>query len=115
MTMRNLVKYLADLLLLSTLPAILVSGLLLRFVIPVGRVARFNKYLMGLHRHSWIDLHFFLALLFMGLAIIHVGLSWKLIVQSTKQHFCRTGKWIFWIFAVNVLLLFGVCWLVVAP
>jgi uncharacterized protein DUF4405 len=62
-------------------------GLLLGFVIPVGRAAQREKYFLGLHRHGWVDMHLYLALLFIVLVVIHLGLQWKWIVQSTRQNF----------------------------
>ncbi|OEU50775.1 MAG: hypothetical protein BA871_17050 [Desulfuromonadales bacterium C00003096] len=113
--MRNIVKYFVDLLLLIDLLMIAASGLLLGFVIPVGRVAQRGKYFLGLHRHGWVDMHLYLALLFIVLVVIHLGLQWKWIVQSTRQHFRSSGKWGLWIFAASVLLLFVMGWLVVSP
>lgn len=114
-SIRSFVKYLVDIHLFITLFAMLLSGLFLDFVIPVGRVSSGDKYFLGLHRHSWIDMHLFLALIFMTLVIIHVGINWKLVVQLTKQHFHKAGIRMFGAIAISVLLLMLGCWLVVAP
>jgi hypothetical protein len=84
--------YFVNALLFVDICSIFAIGLLLAFVIPSGGGRYAEKYFIGLHRHTWADLHFYLALLLIGLLILHVWLNWKWVVQSTKRYFSNRWK-----------------------
>jgi hypothetical protein len=42
------------------------------------------KQLLGLGRHDWGDIHFALALVFLGLILVHLVLHWTWIKTCTK-------------------------------
>ena len=102
---RNDWKYLATALLFVDFCSIFVIGLLLAFVIPSGKGRYAEKYFMGLHRHDWGDLHLYLALLLVGLLILHVWLNWTWVAHSTKRYFSSRRK--------KALLGLSCAWLVV--
>ncbi len=114
-TMKSFVKYFVDMILFIDLIAIAVSGLLLGFVIPTGRVPHGEKFLLGLHRHAWTDMHLYLALLFVVLIFFHMWLNWTWIVQSTRQHFRKSRKKVLWAICTAVLLVFIVGWIALTP
>ena len=87
-------KYLIDTLLFVCFLGIVLIGLLLGLVIPKGpAVAESSKYFLGLHRHQWGNIHFYLALTFISLVIIHLILSWSWIKGKASQLFKRTWPW----------------------
>ncbi len=77
-------KYFLDALLFVDLCSVAAIGFLMAFVIPSGKAPDANKFFMGLHRHDWGDIHFYLALLLLGLLVLHVWLSWTWVTNSTK-------------------------------
>jgi len=89
---RNDWKYLVNALLFVDICSVFVIGLLLALVIPSGRGRSAEKYFMGLHRHDWADLHFYLALILAGFLILHVWLNWTWVAQSTKIYFSNRWK-----------------------
>jgi hypothetical protein len=50
------------------------TGLLIYFILPAG-----HGYLTvwGMNRHDWGDIHFWVALIFLGLVFTHIGLHWN--------------------------------------
>ena len=101
--------YFVNALLFVDICSIFVIGLLLALVIPSGRGGQAEKYFMGLHRHAWADLHYYLALFLVGLLILHVWLNWKWVIQSTKRYF--PSRWKKALFALSsawlIVLLLG--------
>lgn len=111
--MKHSIKYFLDLTLLLDLVALAVTGFLLGFVIPVGRVPYSEKYFLGLHRHLWANIHLSLALLFLLLILLHLGLNWNWLVSSSGQYFQRGCHKGLWALLTAVLLIFAVGWLAV--
>ena len=80
-----------NLLLLAT------TGVIMRWVLPPGSGGGYGrgfrggrgggevKELLGLGRHDWGDIHFFLALLLVLLMLIHLVLHWTWIKTCTKS------------------------------
>lgn len=96
--------------LLIALLAVTVTGLLLGCIIPRGRVPYPAKFFLGVHRHVWIDVHLYLALLFLLMILLHIWLNWRWVVPSTRHYFhhrCNNG---WWALLAAVLLVAGVCW-----
>ncbi|MFW6326019.1 MAG: DUF4405 domain-containing protein [Desulfovermiculus sp.] len=102
---KNTLKYITNALLFVDICAISVIGLLLKFVIPTGRAQSGQKYLLGLHRHEWGDLHLYLSLLLLLLLIVHVWFNWKWIVNSTRRYF---GIWARYFYAAMLCAWIGV-------
>jgi len=102
---RNDWKYLVNALLFVDMCSLFVIGLLLAFVVPSGKGRYADKHFMGLHRHGWADLHFYLALFLVALLILHLWLNWTWVAQSTKRYFSNRWK--------KALLSLSFAWLVV--
>jgi len=92
---KNTLKYITDALLFVDICAISVIGLLLKFVIPTGRAQFGQKYLLGLHRHEWGDLHLYLSLLLLVLLIVHLWFNWTWIVNSTRRYFGNRARYFY--------------------
>ena len=85
-------KYLVDTLLFICIVGIAFIGFLMGLVIPKGPSASESaKYFLGLHRHQWGNIHFYLSIVFVVLVIIHVILSWSWIRGKARQLFKRQG------------------------
>jgi hypothetical protein len=89
-------KVLIDALLFVDLCSIAVIGLLLAFVIPTGKTPEASKFLLGLHRHQWGDIHLYLSLMLLGLLILHVWLNWTWVVQSAKSYVGESWRKYLW-------------------
>ncbi len=85
-------QYLVDSLLFICIAGIAVIGFLMGLVIPKGPVApEETKYFLGLHRHQWGNIHFYLSIAFVTLVIIHLIFNWKWIKSKALQLF--KSKW----------------------
>jgi hypothetical protein len=85
-------QYLIDTLLFLCIVGIVIIGFLMGLVIPKGPTATESaKYFLGLHRHQWGNVHFYLSIAFTSLVIIHLILSWKWIKAKARQIF--KGRW----------------------
>jgi hypothetical protein len=79
-------KYFVDVLLFLSILGIMAIGFLLGFVIPRGPSAAEDvKYFLGLHRHQWGNIHFYLALVFSVVLVIHLFLEWSWIKGKSRQ------------------------------
>jgi predicted membrane channel-forming protein YqfA (hemolysin III family) len=87
---RPTLNYLVGWLMFLLLLGIAFVGLLLRFAIPSGgRGPQPDKWLWGLHRQDWATVHFYLALAFLVVLVIHLVLHWSWIVTCTRTLFRR--------------------------
>jgi predicted nucleic acid-binding protein len=85
-------QYLVDTLLFLCIVGIVVIGFLMGLVIPKGpSAAESAKYFLGLHRHQWGNIHFYLSIAFTSLVIIHLIFSWRWIKAKARQIF--KGRW----------------------
>ena len=98
---KGIIKYFVDVSMYIVLSSIAILGLLMEFVISSGQSA--NKYFLGIHRHDWGELHFFLGLLFLVLLSVHIYFNWPFILQSTRNQFGEKSK--------NVLVGIGTAWI----
>lgn len=64
----------------------MVSGFILWFVLPsgAGRGSQGLAYL-GLTRHTWIDIHDWVAIALVVVVVIHIAIHWKWMVRMTRQ------------------------------
>jgi len=83
-------RYLVDACLYVALGATTLVGVLLAFALPRGPEA--PKYLLGLHRHAWMRIHYWLALFFVVLLVLHLLLNWRWIAASSKRFFGHRWK-----------------------
>ena len=77
---KNKVHLLVDLLAYFAMAGLASTGLILWKVLPPGTGGRHGETaltLLGMTRHEWGDIHFYLALSLLGLTVLHVALHWK--------------------------------------
>ena len=103
-------QYLVDTLLFLCIVGIIFIGFLMGLVLPKGPTAlESEKYFLGLHRHDWGNIHFYLSIAFTVLVVIHLILSWKWIKAKSRQLFKKGWSTMLALIAaasVLVLLLF---------
>lgn len=81
-------QYLVDTLLFLNIVGLVFIGFLMGLVLPKGPSAPESaKYFLGLHRHQWGNIHFYLSIAFTVLVIIHLLFSWKWIKSKARQIF----------------------------
>ena len=81
-------QYLVDTLLFLSIVGITLIGFLMGLVIPKGPAApESTKYFLGLHRHQWSNIHFYLSVAFVVFVTIHILFSWKWIKSKSRQIF----------------------------
>lgn len=97
-------QYLIDSLLFINIMGIVTIGFLLGLVIPEGpAISESSKYFLGLHRHDWGNIHFYLSIAFIALLVIHLLFSWKWIKGKAKQIF--KNSWQTSLFVILLLAL----------
>lgn len=104
-------QYLVDTLLFLCIVGIIFIGFLMGLFLPQGPTAPESaKYFLGLHRHQWGNIHFYLSIAFTALIIIHLILSWKWIKSKSRQVF--KGGWgaVLIITAVASILIITLFW-----
>lgn len=106
-------NFIIDCLMFVLLSAIVGLGLLMKYILIPGR-ERWAKYgrnveltLWGWDRHDWGIIHFYLALLFLAVLILHLILHWQMIVSLFQRLIPtpRTRTIVLWIFILICLLL----------
>lgn len=82
------------------------SGILMRYILPPGS-GRFYS-IWGLSRHNWGTIHFWIALLLLGILSLHLLLHWDWIVCKIRGRKCEDStaklRVIIGIFALVALL-----------
>jgi hypothetical protein len=101
-------QYLVDTLLFICIIGIAFIGILMGLALPKGPQAlESSKYFLGLHRHQWGNIHFYLSIAFVCLVVIHLLLSWSWIKGKARQIFHRRWKTMLILTtAVSLLVLF---------
>ncbi len=74
---RQVLNFVIDALGFFLMLPIVSTGFLLRWILPPGSRGGRGLELWGLTRHDWGDVHFWLALSLVALALIHVALHWS--------------------------------------
>jgi hypothetical protein len=88
---RPRLNFIIDIILFLVTMAIAGIGLLLKYVLVTGReeIIRYGRRvdltLFGLDRHSWGDIHFYLALTMLGVLILHIYFHWRMIVLLYRR------------------------------
>lgn len=104
-------QYLVDTLLFLCIVGIVFIGFMMGLVIPKGPTAAESaKYFLGLHRHQWGNIHFYLSIVFTALVIIHLILSWKWIKGKARQIFKRRWDTALIITAIASILVLFLFW-----
>lgn len=68
---KNTFNAIVDALLVIAMLGVMFVGVLLGFFVGRGDVPQVRKYLWGLHRHDWGDIHLIFSLVLVGLVILH--------------------------------------------
>jgi hypothetical protein len=80
-------------------------------VIPKGPAApESTKYFLGLHRHQWSNIHFYLSIAFVTFLIIHILLSWKWIKGKSQQIFKQKWNTALIFIATGSILIIFIFW-----
>jgi small-conductance mechanosensitive channel len=104
-------QYLVDTLLFICIVGIAFIGFLMGLVIPKGpQASESAKYFLGLHRHQWGNIHFYLSLALVVFIIIHLVLSWSWIKGKARQLFLRGWKTMLILTAALSLLVLFLFW-----
>jgi small-conductance mechanosensitive channel len=105
-------KYAVDTVMFLSLLGIVAIGLLMAFVIPEGpaELGR-SKYVLGLHRHQWGDIHLVLSLAFSAFALVHILLAWSWIKGKAAAVFGRAWKAALVLTVLAALAIPGIFWL----
>jgi hypothetical protein len=104
-------QYLVDTLLFLCIVGIVFIGFMMGLVIPKGpKAAESAKYFLGLHRHQWGNIHFYLSIAFTVLVIIHLILSWKWIKTRARQIFKRRWDTALILTAIASILVLFLFW-----
>lgn len=74
-------NFLVDSLSLVAFVLLVATGVIMYFVLPPGS---HGVTLWGLGRHDWGDIHFWVAVGFLGLLAVHLLLHWKWIVHMVR-------------------------------
>ena len=73
---RNLIHFTVDALLAACVLVLLATGLLIAVVLPPGARGGGGATVWGWGRHDFGDLHYWVALVMIALATLHVALNW---------------------------------------
>jgi hypothetical protein len=104
-------QYLLDALLFLSVVGIALIGLLMGLVIPKGPTApESTKYFLGLHRHQWSNIHFYLSIAFVVFVTIHILLSWKWIKSKSQKIFKERWKTALISMAIASVLIIFLFW-----
>lgn len=91
-------NFIVDLVSFVNLLGLVVTGFIMRYILPPGTGARGQefrggrglgevKYLWSMTRHEWGDIHFYLAVVFAILMCVHIVLHWSWIKGYLKSLF----------------------------
>jgi tellurite resistance protein TehA-like permease len=103
---RSMVNFILDLVAFLNLLCLVLTGFILKYILPPGSAGGYGRgfrsgrggeavsaeqirEFLSLGRHDWGDVHFYLALLFVVLMIIHIILHWTWIKFYMKSVFKR--------------------------
>jgi len=95
---RNTGNLIVDFISFVLLAALIVTGWIIRFILPPGTGGHGRllhngagrehvRTLFSMSRHQWGDIHFYLAVAFVALMIVHVVLHWAWIKSYIKAVF----------------------------
>jgi hypothetical protein len=104
-------QYLVDTFLFICIVGIAFIGFLMGLVIPKGpQASESAKYFLGLHRHQWGNIHFYLSVAFVVFVIIHLILSWSWVKGKARQLFNKGWRTMLILTASSSLLVLFVFW-----
>jgi hypothetical protein len=110
-------NFLIEGLTLLVLMAMVATGLMLEFRLPSGSGGGHGGVALaqlGLTRHEWGDIHFYLSLAFMALILIHLYLHWRWIwglVKGSGKVNPQVRVWSFMIATAAFLIMAAIPWM----
>jgi len=84
---KNVLNFVVDSVTLLTLLWLVLTGLLIEFILPPRRGTGVQRFLWGMDRHDWGDVHFWTAAALGGLLVLHVALHWKWVCATAARLF----------------------------
>ncbi len=84
-------NFIIDTIMFLNMMALTGTGLLTRYVLLSGQVARsvygqkVTMNMLGIGKETWKDIHLYLGLLLLGLLVLHIVLHWKQIVAIYRR------------------------------
>ncbi len=122
-------NYAVDFLMIYAFIAINLSGFILWFILPMGMGSRISDYChktfktglgptgnawsaFDLPRYIWVELHSWIAVIAIGIILIHIVLHWKWIVKTMKrvtEKILTRQKAILELYTVNLMLFIMAC------
>lgn len=82
-------NFIIDIASLVAMTLIAATGLLIRYTLPPGQ--GHGRTVLGLTRHEWGGIHFWIAVLLLALLVIHLVLHWKWIVTMIRGKVADTA------------------------
>lgn len=79
------IKVVTDAVMFVSLTTTLALGLLLK-AMPTGGGSTVDKFFLGVHRHGWGELHFFMAVIFAISLGVHIWLNWAWVTSCAKRY-----------------------------
>ncbi len=97
------VNFWIDLISFITFLGLTVTGVVIRYVLPPGTGGRGKalsggrgtgdiKELLNMTRHEWGDIHFYIAIVFFILILLHIILHWQWIKNYFSRNFLKRRK-----------------------
>ncbi len=83
---RRFLKFAIDVVLFLCAMGLLMTGLLLAYILPPGS-GRWQVW--GVTRHEWGDVHYWIAMVMLGAAVLHVLLNWSWVCMVAAGLFRR--------------------------
>jgi len=71
-------------------PGLVFTGLLIYLVLPPGS-GHGKMTVLGMDRHGWGDVHFWLAVAVLALVVVHVALHWQWVSTMVMRMLHRRG------------------------
>lgn len=103
MKVREKINLTIDLLLFVALVFIAGIGFLIKYTLPPGRerILKYGDnrelYLLGWDRHQWGSFHLFVAVIMLGLLVLHILFHWKTILclvrKAVSRNWLRRSLW----------------------
>jgi len=100
---KNKLNFMIDFLSFINLAGLAGTGFIVKYILPPGSGGRGRgfrggrggehiKSLLSMTRHQWGDIHFYLAVCFLILMIVHIVLHWGWIKETFKSVFTASAK-----------------------
>lgn len=105
MTRRTTTNFVVDIVAFTAFVLLTATGLVERYILPPG-TGRFQS-LWGMNRHQWGEVHFWIAMVLMGILSLHILLHWKWIVCVLRGRQTTASAWRFAFGLVGIVGLVG--------